>query len=578
MKRLAILLVLLVTLPMGSTAQLRPNPAHPLVRGLVGWWRAVPGLTGGTTWYDLMPAARHGTLLNMTGTADGWSATDRPGGTAQVNFDGVDDAVQVGGTTDFQFANATFTVTGWVKASNCATNTCALVGKRQLTTGSWFVRIDTGGTLTARLDGLSGTNLRSTVTSTWADGTWRHFAAVMTSDTTTMANNAVTIYTNGVLDQGALTQTDVYNPGTVPVAFGVQADNLATAPLTGALDDIRIYDHGLSDREVAALYQQSVRGDPDLLPVPALMPMLPDLLAAALPVPGATTWGVPPSQQSPSILNRGHALLQGQTDWWKAMPGFTGMGNLYPFPNLLTFNGLKLNLMGTGMASDRSSGWALGTARPGGYAEIAFDGIQGSMYTENATAPTAFSQPLSVCVWARPDVSNRTLMELITSQPGASPYDGVRFALGDQLGGNFNTPYLQIIDTTTKIIGVRGPSDSTSGAWHHYCGTYDGSGTAAGITVYTDGQALTPTTSFNDAGGATMTNRLWYVGANVAGSNYFQGAMDDIRLWTRALSAAEVRWVYLESRQGDPSLFVAPGVGGLPVAAVAPGQFLPFFR
>ena len=54
--------------------------------------------------------------------------------------------------------------------------------------------------------------------------------------------------------------------------------------------------------------------------------------------------------------------------------------------------------------------------------------------------------------------------------------------------------------------------------------------------------------------------------------------MDDIRLWSRTLSAAEVRWVYLESRQGDPLLFVAPGVGGLPVAAVAPGQFLPFFR
>ena len=578
MKRLAVLLLLLLLLPLGSAAQLRPDLAHPLARGLVGWWRAVPGFTGGATWYDLMPAARHGTLTNMTGTASGWSATDRPGGYAQVNFDGVDDYVTVGTSTDFQFANATFTVTGWVKASNCATNTCYLVNKRHLGNGSWFLRIDTGGTLTARIDGLSGTaGARTTVTSTWADGQWRHFAAVITTDTTTIANNAVSVYTNGILDNGTFSQSDVYNPGTVPVAFGVEADNQAS-PLTGAMNDIRIYDRGLSASEVAALYAQSVRGDPDLLPGVPLMPgLMADLPSEA--VSGATWYGVPPSMQSPGLLNLGHPLVAGLTDWWKALPGFTGGATM---PNLMRLNALSL----VNMAFLRTSGWGLGTSRPGGYSEMAFSGggAADRLTSALSTAPTVTTQAISFCVWARPDIATKVIMELVSSQSGTSPYDGVRFALGDSFGDNFNTPYLQLIDTGTRIIGVRGPSDPTAGRWHHYCATYTGSGTPAGMAVYTDGQALTPTVKFSDTLLTGMTNRAWIIGTNTSPnvSYTFQGALDDIRIWSRALSAAEVLQVYQESMQGDAGLFMPPGVGAIPgaVAAAGPpsGAFFPFFR
>ena len=65
---------------------------HPLTRGLLGWWRAVPGLTGSLNLYDLL-GVDNGILANMgsgLGSTSGWSPTAREGGYMQLNFDGTD--------------------------------------------------------------------------------------------------------------------------------------------------------------------------------------------------------------------------------------------------------------------------------------------------------------------------------------------------------------------------------------------------------------------------------------------------------------------------------------------------------
>jgi hypothetical protein len=584
MKRLVPLLLLLLVLPLGSTAQLRPNVGHPLLRDLVGWWRAVPGMTGGTTWYDLMPAARHGTLTNMTGTTSGWSATDRPGGYAQVNFDGVDDYVSVGSTTDFQFTNTTFTVTGWVKASNCAA-TCSLVSKRQVGTGAWFLRIDTGGTFSATTTGSSGpAGSRPTVTSTWADGRWRHFAAVITTDTTTIAANAVNVYTNGVPDNGTLSQSDVYVPGTVPVTFGVQADNLATQ-LTGAMDDIRIYSRGLSDSEIAALYQQSVRGDPDLLPSPATTllaltvpeePPAADFVGAAGPWPG----GVPPAMQSPGLVHRGHPLLRGMSDWWKTLASFDGGDRLF---NLLRLNPL---ILGRDNVAARSPTWTLGSTRPGGVSHLSFNGLGQWMAADSAgpqSGITSGTQPWTLCVWVRPDSLSGTSgggAQLFTNQTGAPPYDGMTLQMDVAATGILE---LHMVSTVTAEAAISsGSAVMVVGVWSHVCGGSTGTGTETGLFLAKNGQMLTPTV-ISSATVATITSREWALGHNYFGAGTYgsvTGALDDARVWLRALAPAEVAQVYQESTQGDAGLFLQSGSAMVSVAAAAgrPGSFFPFFR
>ncbi len=61
-------------------------------------------------------------------------------------------------------------------------------------------------------------------------------------------------------------------------------------------------------------------------------------------------------------------------------------------------------------------------------------------------------------------------------------------------------------------------------------------------------------------------------------SNFFNGAMDDVRLYGRALTPLEIAALYQESRAGDPTLLQRL----LPVAVAAPpvgnkSRFFPFF-
>jgi Concanavalin A-like lectin/glucanases superfamily len=255
-----------------------PDLADLLLRGLVSWWRGVPGFTGGTSLYDITPTRNNGTLTNMGFTStSGWTISTRPGGTGQVSFDGVDDYVLIGDLPAYDFLNTRFSV----EVSAQATAGNYLVAKRQsvigVQGGGWFVRLDGGGTLTARVidtnNGSAGN--RTTNTTTLTNGAWFHAVVVFTTDTTTLANNDVALYVNGVQDQGARTDSAFGPTGSCvcPLVFGVISDLAAGSWLTGAIDQVRIWNRALSDGEIAALYTQWQRGESSLVSLsPTVMP------------------------------------------------------------------------------------------------------------------------------------------------------------------------------------------------------------------------------------------------------------------------------------------------------------------
>lgn len=84
-----------------------------------------------------------------------------------------------------------------------------------------------------------------------------------------------------------------------------------------------------------------------------------------------------------------------------------------------------------------------------------------------------------------------------------------------------------------------------SGEWHHVAGTYDGSGSASGISVYVDGvePATVDTldqnyTAMADRGddvelGAILRDESSYGG-------YLNGSLDEVRIYDRVLSSDEV--------------------------------------
>ena len=99
-----------------------------------------------------------------------------------------------------------------------------------------------------------------------------------------------------------------------------------------------------------------------------------------------------------------------------------------------------------------------------------------------------------------------------------------------------------------------------TGAWHHITYTYDGTT----HRLYLDGVAGTPTTNPPQTSTPTQTYLGSYDGAN----EFLQGALDDVRVYNRALSPAEVTTLAggsnLAGRRRHPHLHGYPDVDRRP--------------
>ncbi|HVE39135.1 MAG TPA: DUF1553 domain-containing protein, partial [Planctomycetota bacterium] len=76
--------------------------------------------------------------------------------------------------------------------------------------------------------------------------------------------------------------------------------------------------------------------------------------------------------------------------------------------------------------------------------------------------------------------------------------------------------------------------------WHHVAVTYDGSRAAAGISVYVDGRPERLKVLLDFINQSFATEHPFRIGA---GRDPFRGALDDVRVYARALSAEEVAWL-----------------------------------
>lgn len=240
------------------------NWLHPLNRDLLSHHLYVPGLVGGNQFVDL---CRKAPATLQTGIKwDGGSHDSNPG---SVRFPGslyADTPAET--ATTYQFNNRTFTVSAWFKTSGV---TQYFVSKGGLgsggSLGGWVVGLSTGQ-LIVITKAAAGQNasLRQSV-ATYNDNRWHHVIAVITTDAVAATAQNTDIYADGKLEQGALTTVlSLYSNTTDRLAFG--ARGVPSGPAnhyTGSLDDVRIYNRGLTASEAKSLYDTSRRGYPDEL-------------------------------------------------------------------------------------------------------------------------------------------------------------------------------------------------------------------------------------------------------------------------------------------------------------------------
>lgn len=216
--------------------------AHPLARGLAGWWPLNEG--GGTRAADLV-AGNAGTLTNgpaRTGSRLG----------AAVGMDGTDDHIiiphspAIALTTDITISvwALTSTVSGWRQLLDKGPNPTTHPAPYQI--GQYDA---TGQIYFGRGNGSSSTSLTST--SSAIAGAWTHWVC-------SWGGGTFRIYYNGRIDATSTASPTCTDSGRA--LYVGQREDLAAAYWSGAFAHLRIYNRVLDAREVAQLYADPMAG------------------------------------------------------------------------------------------------------------------------------------------------------------------------------------------------------------------------------------------------------------------------------------------------------------------------------
>jgi len=204
--------------------------------------------------------------------------------------------------------------------------------------------------------------------------------------------------------------------------------------------------------------------------------------------------------------------------WWKC--------NQTQGPNVAdsSGNGLAGKLVGAaGIVEDAQRGDVLSIGIEGGHVDCGND--------------SAFdiTDSISVVTWVKVGVFDKESQAIISK--GESTWRLYRSWTTDTL--TFNCDGLQGL--STPDTGVEGKTNVDDGRWHHIVGTYDGQAIALYVDGILDGS--------KSARGEIDTNAfpLW-IGGNAARTGKrgrdWNGLIDDVRIYNRALRSDEVRELY----------------------------------
>lgn len=223
---------------------------------LVGWWKFDEG--SGT-------AANDSSGHNNNGTVYGEAARTSGQIDGALNFDGIDDYVDVPDNDNSLDIPNQMTITAWVKINNRSNYYCIATKQPGGTApasnpGNYEFTIEPIGLLIFKHQTGTGDTLSLyESTSVVPLGTWQHVAV------TVKKGDSVKFYINGA-SAGAFSQTATFGiVNNNSVRIGSRRDSWGW--FYGGIDDVQIYNRALSDAEIQQVYYDGARKASN--PVPA---------------------------------------------------------------------------------------------------------------------------------------------------------------------------------------------------------------------------------------------------------------------------------------------------------------------
>ncbi|MFF0245273.1 LamG-like jellyroll fold domain-containing protein [Streptosporangium sandarakinum] len=177
----------------------------------------------------------------------------------------------------------------------------------------------------------------------------------------------------------------------------------------------------------------------------------------------------------------------------------------------------------------------------------------------------------TVSAWARLDSTTRE--DAVVSQDGAvNGAFKLAYSSGDK---KWRMVTYQSDTTNATPVRALSTQNAVAGQWTHLVGVYDA--TAKKIRLYVDG-VLNAETAYTSTWDSTSNVQIGRTKVNGAHNSYLKGAIDDVRLYQKTLTAEEVTALYTGAAQTGAGQTAAPGAqstggGEICTAKTAPVSF-----
>jgi parallel beta-helix repeat protein len=193
-----------------------------------------------------------------------------------------------------------------------------------------------------------------------------------------------------------------------------------------------------------------------------------------------------------------------------------------------------------------------------------FNGSSGTVIVPDSP-PLEFMNQMTIEAWINTAGTNSGNPQSVVSKVGGSGgLNGYQFYLsGNLLSAQFNSP-----GSNWPSEVITSPIPITPGTWNHVAFTYDQSA----MTLYFNGQPVA-TNAIGPATIAASSSRLLISGDDNNGPTWFNGAIDEVSVYNRALSASEIAVIYGAASAGKcgqaPAVVSQPQNLSIPVGSTA---------
>ncbi len=165
-----------------------------------------------------------------------------------------------------------------------------------------------------------------------------------------------------------------------------------------------------------------------------------------------------------------------------------------------------------------------------------FDGTNDYITLSNTSAADMTTNNFTVSLWLKTNTTATTQYRLISKRGS----DGYEIYLGS--GQNGLAAYCDTTGGGCLNDNNLGTASVRDMKWHHAVVVFDRSGN---MTGYVDGNVGSSPSSISAAvGSMTVAQSLMIGQYSNGGGDYFNGSLDDVRVYNRALSATEIRQLY----------------------------------